>query len=329
MTRDDLLPPAVTGQVQPAGITPAEIAPIDIVPGSSPLGVASQAPPFVDVAIVIPAYNEEHGIEKGVAELFRVFSDLNLSFEVIVVNDGSTDGTGAAAERTRARVIHQRQNRGYGASLKKGIAASNSTWVVITDADGTYPATALPRMLEIGKSVDMVVGDRGAAMRNVPMIRKPAKFILNSLANYLAERKINDLNSGLRVFRRTALQSFVPLLPEGFSFTTTITLCMVCSGLDVEYVPITYGRRIGTSKIRATDFFAFILLVLRVVTLFRPLRVFLPVGAIFIVLGLAKLIYDLTLWNLSESAVLAILGGLGAWGLGLIADMISRINLRP
>jgi glycosyltransferase involved in cell wall biosynthesis len=285
--------------------------------------------PYVDVAIVIPAYNEEHGIEKGVAELFRVFSALDLTFQVIVVNDGSTDGTAKAAERTQAQVIHQRRNRGYGASLKKGIASSNSKWVVITDADGTYPANALPHMLELAKSADMVVGDRGAAMRNVPMIRKPAKFVLNSLANYLAERKINDLNSGLRVFRRTSLQQFVPLLPEGFSFTTTITLCMVCSGLEVEYVPITYGRRIGTSKIRPTDFFAFILLVLRVVMLFRPLRVFLPAGAILIAMGMAKLAYDFTLMNLSESAVLAILAGLGAWGLGLIADMISRINLRP
>lgn len=299
------------------------------VSGSRELGLRSSEPAWVDVAVVIPAYNEENGIEKGVAEVIRVFSELGVSYEVVVVNDGSTDGTAAAAERTQARVIHQRQNRGYGASLKKGIASTRSEWVVITDSDGTYPASALPKMLEIAKTADMVVGDRGAAMRNVPMVRKPAKFILNSLANYLAQRKINDLNSGLRVFRRKSLEPFVPLLPEGFSFTTTITLCMVCSGLEVEYFPITYGRRIGTSKIRPTDFFAFILLVLRVVMLFRPLRVFLPAGAILITLGLVKFAYDLTLMNLSESAVLAILGGFGAWGLGLIADMISRINLRP
>jgi hypothetical protein len=200
---------------------------------------------------------------------------------------------------------------------------------VITDSDGTYPPSAIPAMLELAHGVDMVVADRGAAMKNVPLIRRPAKFMLNSLARYLAKRKINDLNSGLRVFRRSSLLPFIRLLPEGFSFTTTITLCMICSDLDVLYVPITYGKRIGTSKIRATDFFAFVVLVVRVVTLFRPLRVFFPLGVFWFLLGTVKLAYDVYLWNLSESAVLAFVFGVMAWSMGLLADMISRLHLRP
>lgn len=285
--------------------------------------------PFVDVSVVIPAYNEEGAIVSGVAEVQRVMSELGVTYEVIVVNDGSTDATGREAEKTTARVLHQRGNKGYGAALKRGILAGNSTYVVITDADGTYPPSAIPAMLRLSADADMVVADRGAAMKNVPLVRRPAKFMLNSLARYLAKRKINDLNSGLRVFRRSSLMPFLRLLPEGFSFTTTITLCMLCSDLDVVYVPITYGKRIGTSKIRATDFFAFVVLVVRVVTLFRPLRVFFPLGVFWFMLGGAKLAYDIYLWNLSESAVLAFVFGVMAWSMGLIADMISRLHLRP
>src|SRR5690606_6864230 len=133
------------------------------------------------------------------------------SYEIVVVNDGSTDGTLAAAQASGARVIDSVVNGGYGSALKTGIAASSSDYVAIIDADGTYPADQLPRMFEIAQGVDMVVGDRGAAMKNVPFIRRPAKWMLNALANYLAERRIPDLNSGMRVFRRSALLPFVPL----------------------------------------------------------------------------------------------------------------------
>ena len=283
----------------------------------------------MDLSIVIPAYNEEGAISQTVEDVTKVLSRLSASFEIIVVNDGSSDETGKAAAQTGARVIDSDENAGYGASLKKGIAASTSEFVAILDADGTYPAASLPAMLELAESADMVVGNRGAAMTNVPLIRRPAKFILNTLAGYLAGRKIPDLNSGLRVFRRSALTGFIPLLPMGFSFTTTITLCMLCSGLRVVYFPIEYGRRIGRSKIRSTDFFNFILLVLRAIVLFNPLRVFLPLGALLFLLGGVKLGYDIYIGNLSESAVLGLLGAVMIWSLGLIADMISRLHLRP
>lgn len=284
---------------------------------------------LVDLSVVIPAYNEEHGINKAVMEVHKVLSALPLTFDIIVVDDGSTDGTRQAAEKSGARVVYNHENSGYGAALKRGIAAGDSDYVAIIDADGTYPAESLPLMWEQAQSADMVVGARDPGMTNVPFIRRPAKFILNSLANYLAQRNIPDLNSGLRVFRRSALESFVPLLPSGFSFTTTITLCMICSNLQVVYIPIEYGKRIGKSKIRATDFFNFILLVLRAIVLFSPLRVFLPLGAILFVLGIAKLSYDIVIGDLSESAIFGLLAAIMIWSLGLIADMIARLHLRP
>ena len=286
-------------------------------------------PEHVDLSVVIPAYNEENAIVETIERVQSVLTNAGISHDVIVVNDGSSDDTLARAQQTSATIVDQGENKGYGASLKRGIAAGNSDFVAIIDADGTYPAERLPDMLEMARDADMVVGDRGAAMKNVPLIRRPAKFILNSLANYLSEHKIPDLNSGLRVFERNSLKSFIPLLPSGFSFTTTITLCMLCSDLRVVYTPIEYGQRVGVSKIKPTDFFAFILLVFRVIALFNPLRIFLPLGAILFALGTIKLIYDIVLWNLSETAVFAFLAAIMVWSLGLIADMISRLNLRP
>jgi glycosyltransferase involved in cell wall biosynthesis len=172
--------------------------------------------------------------------------------------------------------------------LKSGIAATDSELVGILDADGTYPPDALPVMIRLAAGADMVVGDRGVGMNNVPWVRRPAKWVLKILASVLARRRINDVNSGLRVFRRPALERFVHLLPDGYSFTTTITLCMLASNLTVVYHPIHYGRRIGHSKIKARHFFKFIFLVLRLTLLFQPLRIFLPLGAIVFAVGLAR-----------------------------------------
>lgn len=282
----------------------------------------------VRLSVVIPAYNEEGAIRQTVADVNAALADLPGGFEIVVVDDGSSDSTGREAEASGARVIHQPENAGYGAALKRGIAAGESEFVAILDADGTYPATNLPGMLELAENADMVVGDRGAAMTNVPWVRRPAKMMLNGLARYLARRDIPDLNSGLRVFQRASLSRFVPLLPSGFSFTTTITLCMLCSELRVVYLPIDYGKRIGRSKIRPVDFFTFILLVVRAIVLFNPLRVFLPLGGAIFALGFVKLIYDIAIGNLSESAVLAFLAAIMIWSLGLIADMLARLHLR-
>jgi glycosyltransferase involved in cell wall biosynthesis len=226
------------------------------------------------------------------------------------------------------RIVSYPDNVGYGYAIKTGVAATDSDYVAITDADATYPPEALPKMLEMCLRADMIVGDRGAAMSNVPMIRRPAKWVLNNLANYLAGRKINDLNSGLRVFKRSSLEQFTYLLPDGFSLTTTITLCMLSANMKIIYEPIIYGKRVGHSKMRASQFFNFLLLVVRITVFFQPLRVFLPLGAALFLMGVAKAVYDVSLDNLSESAVLGLLGAVMVWSLGLLADMIARLAQR-
>ncbi len=283
----------------------------------------------MELSVVIPAYNEENAVRRTVEDVRRNIEPLGIPYEIIVVDDASQDNTRAEAEASGATVIWNDVNSGYGASLKRGVKRTQYDYVAILDADSTYPARHLPGMLALCRDQDMVVGDRGAAMRNVPLIRRPAKFMLNKLASFLAERKLNDINSGLRVFRRSELVPFLPLLPQNFSFTTTITLCMSCNGKRMIYTPIEYGQRVGKSKIRPVDFINFIILVLRAIVLFNPLRVFIPLGLVFFGLGLLKLMIDFTYWNLSETTVFSFLTAIMIWSLGLIADMISRLHLRP
>jgi glycosyltransferase involved in cell wall biosynthesis len=279
------------------------------------------------VAVIVPAYNEQGAVRFTVENVHRALGGASVSHEIIVVNDGSTDQTVAEAQAGGARVIDFPDNAGYGHALKAGIASSDSDLVAILDADGTYPPDALPAMIRMAESSDMVVGDRGRGMKNVPLIRRPAKWMLKTLASVLARRRINDVNSGLRVFRRPALERFIPLLPDGYSFTTTITLCMLASNLRVVYHPISYGARIGHSKIKARHFFKFIFLVLRLTVMFQPLRIFLPLGALLFFVGVAKALYDPSPTSPSPGAVLAILGAIVVWIVGLRADAIARVRL--
>lgn len=281
------------------------------------------------LSVVIPAYNEEGAVEHTIDDVRRELNAIGIPYEIIVIDDGSSDRTLEIARDTGVVVDTNQVNTGYGASLKRGIKHAQYEYVAIIDADGTYPARYLPAMLSMCRNQDMVVGDRGAAMKNVPWIRKPAKWVLNTFASFLAERRLNDLNSGLRVFRKSELVPFIPLLPQKFSFTTTITLCMSCNGKRMIYTPIEYGKRVGKSKIRPVDFINFVILVLRMTVLFNPLRVFIPFGLALMGLGVVKFIYDIWMDNLSETTIFAFLSALIIWSLGLIADMISRLHLRP
>ncbi len=283
----------------------------------------------MSLSVVIPAYNEEGAVRSTIEDVRNALAPTGIPYEIIVIDDGSEDNTRQEAIDAGATVDYNQVNSGYGASLKRGVKQTKHEYVAILDADGTYPAHYLPDMLAQCRDQDMIVGDRGASMKNVPMIRKPAKFLLNKFASFLAERKLNDLNSGLRVFRRSELIPFLPLLPQNFSFTTTITLCMSSNGKRMLYTPIEYGKRVGKSKIRPVDFINFIILVLRISVLFNPLRVFIPLGLVFFGIGTLKLIYDLFLMNVSETAIFSMLAAFMIWSLGLIADMISRLHLRP
>lgn len=296
--------------------------------------VADDVPPSAGkealaLSVIIPAYNEEGAVRETITEVRETLETAGIEHEIIVVDDGSTDNTLEEARASGAKVLTNQVNSGYGAALKRGVRSAQQEYIAILDADGTYPARYLPEMLELCRDQDMVVGDRGAAMKNVPLIRRPAKWFLNKFASFLAERRLNDLNSGLRVFRTEELVPFLPLLPQGFSFTTTITLCMSSNGKRMIYTPIEYGKRVGKSKIRPIDFINFLILILRIATLFNPLRVFIPLGLAFFVIGTIKFVIDLSFGDLSETVIFAYLAAIMIWSLGLIADMISRLHLRP
>jgi len=285
--------------------------------------------PAPDLTVILPAFNEAPGIEDTLARVRTVLDGLPLTSETIVVDDGSTDGTGTLAAGCGARVIAHPWNRGYGAALKTGILASRARAILIMDADCSYLPEAIPTLYARLDGADMVVGERRLTSVGVNWIRRPGKWILNRLASFLVGVRIPDLNSGQRVMKRETLLRYMHLCPSGFSFTSTITLAMIANGHRVLYEPVEYAIRAGHSKIHASHFFSFILLVVRAIVLFNPLKVFLPLGAIAFLIGIGKLVQDIYLWNLSETAVMAFLSAVTIWSVGLLADMIARLQMQP
>jgi len=279
------------------------------------------------MTVVIPAFNEGDHVAAQIRAVQAVMAQTAWRFEIILVDDGSSDDTAARADTTGVRVLRRRANRGYGTALKLGIEAARYDWILITDADGTYPTEAIPDLLAAASGNSMVVGARTGATVQVPLARRPAKWFLRWLASYLAGQRLPDINSGLRLMRKDLVARYAHLLPDGFSFTTTITLAAACNGHPVEYLPINYHARLGESKIRPRHAYDFTLLILRTIVFFNPLKVFIPLGAALAAMGLAKFAYDITKDNLSESAVLALLGALIIWCVGLLADQNARMAM--
>jgi glycosyltransferase involved in cell wall biosynthesis len=276
------------------------------------------------VSVVIPAFNEEQGVGPVVVELLETLGRHGLEAEIIVVDDGSTDKTASAAAAAGARVLRHRSNRGYGAALKSGISAASNDYVVITDADGTYPSKYIPELLASLETADMVVGARTGANVKIPLVRRPAKWLLNRLANYMTNSKIPDLNSGLRAFRRNVAMQYFTILPDQFSWTTTITLAMHCDKYAVTYLPIDYLARKGRSKIVPWDAGSFAILILRTAMLFRPLRVFIPVVMLCLIYGFVKMSIDMTRDpNISASALLAFVSALIILLIGMLGDALA------
>ena len=286
------------------------------------------------VSIVIPAYNEERGappVMEETLELLRRELEGKIEFEVIVVDDGSTDATAEALRpfenETSFRVVRHPRNKGYGAAIKTGIRYARYEWIMITDADGTYPAEHIPELLEAREVDTMVVGARIGTNAQIPLIRRPPKWVLRKLAEILSGNEIPDLNSGLRVFHREVATRFRSILPNQFSYTTTITLAMFAAGYQVKYLPINYRKREGLSKIRPiADTLNFLKLIIRTVLFFDPLRVFLPLAALFLVssVGVGVGSYVITGRVMDVTTVLLMVTGVQVLMLGMIADMMNR-----
>lgn len=278
------------------------------------------------VSVLVPVYNEEAAIADTLARLHDVLTATGRPYELVVVDDGSTDATPMRLREARAIVVRHAANRGYGAALKTGLRASTHPVVAIVDADGTYPIDRLPDLLERLEHADMVVGARTGSIVRVPVLRRPMKWLLTRVANVLSGHRIPDLNSGLRVFRRELAVRFGGLFPDGFSFTSTITLASHINGYRVEYVPIDYYRRTGASSIRPVrDSFGFFLLILRMIVTFKPLNVFLPTAGILLAVGIVKAIIDVTRTGaFGTGAAILILAALQIALMGLLADLVTR-----
>jgi glycosyltransferase involved in cell wall biosynthesis len=281
---------------------------------------------FAAVSVIMPAFNEEAAIGDQIEQVEMTLRHCGVAYEIIVVDDGSTDRTAERAGRHDVRIVRLPENRGYGAALKAGVAVAEHECIVIIDADGTYPAEAIPELLRRAADYDMVVGARTGRSVHIPLVRRPAKWLLSRLASYLAQRRIPDLNSGLRVIRKSIVREFEHLLPAGFSFTTTITLAHLCNDYRVYYQPIDYHKRIGTSKIRMSHPYQFLVQILRIMVYFNPLRVFLPLGATLFLLGVGKLAFDMVTFNISDGSTMAILAAVIVWAIGLLADQNARIG---
>ena len=285
---------------------------------------------MIGITIVVPAYNEEQGIRAVLDQTYSVLEGSGLNYEIIVVDDGSRDDTAAVAEAHEAvKVLRHTSNRGYGAALKTGIRHARYDLICITDADGTYPNERIPDLVArlVQGDHDMVVGARVGEKVTIPLIRRPAKWAIGQLGNLVAGERIPDINSGLRVFRRRVVKQFFGLLPDGFSFTTTITLAMPSNGYRVDYVPIDYHPRVGSSKIRPIrDTLHFVQLILRIALYFAPLKIFLPLSGLLFLLGLAWGIFTkVVLGKLADvSTMVIIMAAVQVAVVGLLAELINH-----
>ncbi len=280
------------------------------------------------VTVIIPAHNEEGAIGAVLAALQNRLP--SAVAEVIVVDDGSTDRTAEIAEAAGVRVIRQPSNRGYGAALKAGIRAATTEYVLTMDADGQHRLDDMAKLCDAVSGdlpADCVIGHRTKLVHS-PLWRMPGKWFLTRLARVLTQKEIRDLNSGLRVMRRDVIVRYMHLCPSGFSFSTTSTFALASRGYRVEFVPIQVERRVGKSSVSIATGFQTILLVLRLASLFNPLRVFLPLSLFFIVGGIVwTLPYLFDGQGITVAAMLAVLTGVTLFGLGLICDQVAQLRL--
>jgi glycosyltransferase involved in cell wall biosynthesis len=284
------------------------------------------------LSIIIPVYNEVDAVLALAEQLEKIEKDSGLDLEIIMVNDGSDDGTAeqlAQLSNRSIRVMDHPINRGYGAALKTGIAIASHSLIAITDADGTYPNEKLPELYStmIEKKADMVVGARTGSNVHIPLIRRPPKWALNQLANYLTGTKIPDLNSGFRIMRKKSIEKHLNILPDGFSFTTTITLALLKEKGNVIYMPIDYADRKGKSKIRPIyDTLNFLQLIIRSVMYFDPLAVFLPLSIGLVALAFVVLFAS---WFFLGKAMdvtfgVMLMTGVMVLAIGMLADFIDK-----
>ncbi len=279
------------------------------------------------VSIVVPAFNEEKAIASVTASLAEHYPE----YEIIVVDDGSQDHTAQLVDRERCRLIRHQMNRGYGASWKTGARNALGEIVVFFDGDGQFQVEDVGRAVDKlrAEDCDIVFAVRRQGAGD-PLIRRPGKAILSSVANFLARKKIRDLNCGLRAVKRNVLLRYLHLLPDGFSASTTSTLVFIKRGYRIGEIEITTQKRIGSSSVRIVrDGLGTVLLILRIIALFDPMRIFLPTAALLMAFATVYSLYEAFASGLGVPVLGAVLfiGGMTIFFMGIICDQISAVRL--
>jgi glycosyltransferase involved in cell wall biosynthesis len=277
------------------------------------------------VSIIIPVFNEAANLQKLIEKITAV----NLSSrEIIVVDDGSSDGSADVAMRAGANVIRHPYNIGNGAAIKSGIRAARGKLIVLMDGDGQHQPADIPKLIAESKDYHMVVGARAKGSK-LRFHRYAANLVYNLFASYVTRFNVKDLTSGFRVLSRADALRFIDLLPNTFSYPTTLTLAFLRSGLAVKYVPIQTLYRTGQSKISlVSDGFRFLLIIAKIATLFAPFRVFLPVSVVFFLGGMTNYIYTyLTEHRFTNMSVFLLTAAVIVFMLGLISEQIALLRM--
>ena len=282
------------------------------------------------VTVVLPAFNEEAAIGKVIDEIKSVLDKTSHAYEILVVDDQSTDKTYEIAKSKNVRVIKRVVQGGSGASRRTGILEAAGEIIVMLDADGTYETAAIPKLLSFFPEYDQVNGARTSEQGTLKFLRTPAKWIIRKLACYLTKTNIPDLNTGLKAFKKDIMKKYIWVLPDGFSCVTTMTLAFLANGYAVKYVPTEYYKRIGQSKFHPIkDTAAYMNTVVRMVMYFKPLRVFMPLSGFLFLFSIIKSVLSLVYTEtLQESDIMIFMTAIMTFVLGLIADLIVTYQNR-
>ena len=292
---------------------------------------AAGVPAELDVTVVLPVYNEKGHLRDELERIQRALDSSEYAYEIVVVDDGSNDGSAeqlAELAGGKIRLIRFAQNRGSGSARKAGTHAARGRVVVWTDADMSYPNERIPELVKELDGYDQVVGARTEQGTYRPG-RRPAKWVIQKLAEFLSETKIPDLNSGLRAFRADVGKQYLHLFPPGFSHVTTLTMAFLANGYSVKYIPIEYSERAGTSKFHwRKDTTRYLTQVIRMVLSYKPLRIFLPIGFLLSGVGITKLVYDWAAHDMrtTTNTLLVLFAAFQVFAVGLLADLFVRLS---
>lgn len=283
-----------------------------------------------DVSVVLPVFNEKGHLQEEIDRISAALDASEFSHEIIVVDDGSTDGSGEALRDIEGiRLVQYGRNKGPGYARRAGSAVAEGDVVVWTDVDMTYPNERIPELVRALEGEDQVVGARTSEQGTLKFFRVPAKWFIRKLAEFLSGAEIPDLNSGMRAIRREVLDQFLPLLPTGFSHVTTVTMSFLANQYSVTYVPIEYARRAGRSKFHwFADTQRYLLQVTRMIMLYNPMKLFLPMAVVLLLTGIGKLVFDAVVrdFRVTGSTIVLMVAAVAVLIVGLLADLIVQLG---